>query len=130
MKVRDLEELGIIEVDNIDEILSDDKFKQINDALKSQGFKKVALNLSQIDDNEYIAIDYAEGSYSYQLPFTINLEDTKKQIENIISYDEEKIELDNITIFENGLIEGHDFENYDIALDAFMDTLQQLRRNI
>ena len=54
----------------------------------------------------------------------------KKQIENIISYDEEKIELDNITIFENGLIEGHDFENYDIALDAFMDTLQQLRRNI
>ena len=28
------------------------------------------------------------------------------------------------------MIEGHDFENYDIALDAFMDTLQQLRRNI
>ena len=130
VKVRDLGELGIIEVDKIDEILSEDKFKQINDALKSQGFKKVALNLSQIDDNEYIAIDYAEGSYSYQLPFTINLEDTKKQIENIISYDEEKIELDKITIYENGLIEGHDFENYDIAVDAFMDTLQQLRRNI
>ena len=77
VKVRDLEEVGIIEVDNIDEILSDDKFKQINDALKSQGFKKVALNLSQINDNEYISIDYEEGSYSYQLPFTINLEDTK-----------------------------------------------------
>ncbi|MBE6501712.1 MAG: TIGR00268 family protein [Methanobrevibacter thaueri] len=130
VKVRDLGELGIIEVDNIDEILSQDKFKLIDGALKAQGFKKVALNLSQIDDNEYIAIDYAEGSYSYQLPFTIDLENTKKQIENIISYDEEKIELDRITIYENGLVEGHDFENYDNALDAFMDTLQQLRRNI
>ena len=107
-----------------------DKFKAT--FLKPCAFNapSISLNLSQIDDNEYIAIDYAEGSYSYQLPFTINLEDTKKQIENIISYNEEKIELDNITIFENGLIEGHDFENYDIALDAFMDTLQQLRRNI
>ena len=46
-------------MDNIDEILNDDKFKQIrNDELKRQGFKKVALNLSQIDDDEYISIEY------------------------------------------------------------------------
>jgi uncharacterized protein len=130
VKVRDFGETGIVEVDDIGEILSDDKFKQIDDALKAQGFKKVALNLSQIDDNEDIVIDLVEGRFSYQLPFTINLENTKKQIGNIISYDGERIELDNMTIFENGLIEGHDFDDYDTALDTFMEVLKRLRRNI
>ena len=130
VKVRDAGETGIVEVDDIGEILSEGKFKQIDDALKSYGFRKVTLNLSQIDDNEYIAIDYAEGSYSYQLPFTINLEDTKKQIENIISHDEEIIRLDNMTISQSGLIEGHDLDDYEIALDTFMEILPKLRRNI
>lgn len=130
VKVRDLGEIGIVEVDNINEILKDNKFNQINNELKKQGFKKVALNLSQIDDDEYISIDYNNESFSYQLPFTINLEDTKKQIENIISDDEEKIELDKITIFKNGLIEGHDLKGHEHALDTFMEILPKLRRNI
>ena len=130
VKVRYFGETGIIEVDDIDEILSEDKFKQIDTALKSCGFKKVALNLSQIDDNEDIIIDLVEGSFSYQLPFTINLDNTKRQIENIISYDGEKIETENTTIFENGLIEGHDFDDYDTALNTFMEVLKRLRRNI
>ena len=130
VKVRDLGEICIVEVDKLNEILQDNAFNQINDELKKQGFKKVALNLSQIDDDEYISIDYNEESFSYQLPFTINLENTKKQIENIISDDEEKIELDKITIFENGLIEGHDLESYELALDTFMEILPKLRRNI
>ena len=50
-KLRTFGETGIIEVDNIDEILHEDKFRQINDELKGQGFKKVALNLEEIDDN-------------------------------------------------------------------------------
>lgn len=130
VKVRDLGKTSIVEVDNISEILSEGKFKQINDELKAHGFEKVCLNLSQIDDNDDITIDYAEGSYSYQLPFTINLEDTKKQMKNIISYDEEKIVLNNTVIFENGLIEGHDFDGHELARNAFMDVLAKLRRNI
>ena len=130
VKVRDLGEICIVEVDKINEILHDNVFNNINDELKRQGFKKVTLNLSQIDDNEYISIDYCEGSFSYQLPFTINIENTKKQIENIISDDEDKIELDKITIFENGLIKGHDFDNNEHALDTFMEILPKLRRNI
>ncbi len=130
VKVRDFGEIGVVEVDNVNEILSEDKYNQINDALKRQGFKKVALNLSQIDDDESISIDYNDGSFIYQLPYTINLEDTKKQTENIISDDEEKIELDKITIFESGLIKGHDLESYELALDEFMETLPKLRRNI
>ena len=130
VKVRDFEEVAIVEVDNINEILHDDKYNQICDELKRQGFGKVTLNLSQIDDDEVISIDYDNDSFLYQLPFTINIENTKKQIENIIFDDEEKIQLDKITIYENGLIKGYDFKSYDVALDAFMEILPKLRRNV
>ena len=129
VKVRDNGEVGIVEVDNISEILSDDKFNQINDELKGQGFRKVALDLSEIDDNEYISIDYDEGRFSHRLPYTINLEDTGKQLE-IINKTKDKLELENIDIHENGLIKGHGFNSHDEALDAFMNALRKLRRNI
>ena len=130
VKVRDLGELGIIEVDNVNEILTEDKFKQINDELKDQGFEKVVLNLSQIDDNEYISIDYENESFSYQLPFTIDLENTKKQLDKITHESSEKIQTGKITIHESGLIEGRGLESYESALDTFMETLPKLRRNI
>ena len=130
VKVRDNGKFGIVEVDNIDEILKDNQFKQINDELKRQGFQKVALNLDEIDDDEYISIDYKNHSFSYQLPFSINIDNTRNQISNAISYDDNKIELEKITIFENGVIKGHDFENYEIALDTFMEILPKIRRNI
>ena len=130
VKVRDLGQLAIVEVDDINELLSEDKFININDELKRKGFKKVALNLSQINDDEYIDIDYKEGSFSYQLPFTINLENTKKQLGEIIHAGHEKIEVENIEIFESGLIKGHDLESHEIALDRFMEILKKLRRNV
>ena len=131
VKVRDNCEVGIVEVEDINEILKDNRFNQINDELKRQGFKKVCLNLSQIDDNEYIALDYKMDSFSYQLPFTINLKNTEMQMGNeIINKTKDKLETDNINIYENGLIEGHDFKTYDDALDAFMEILPKLRRNI
>ncbi len=127
VKVRDHGKFGIVEVDDLNEILNDGKYNQINDELKRQGFKKVALNLTPLNDDEFISIDYKDSSFSYQLPFTINIEKTNEQLNN---KSDGKIELENITICENGLIKGHDFENYDKALDAFMEILPKLRRNI
>lgn len=131
VKVRDNEELAIVEVDNLDGIFEDDKYIQINDKLKGQGFGKVLLNMSKIDDDEDIIIDYGNQSFSYQLPFTINIENTKNQIKDkIINESEKKIELENITINRNGLINGNNYETYEDALDAFMEILPKLRRNI
>lgn len=130
VKVRDFEEIGMCEVDNIDEIIGKNKFKEINDALKLKGYKKVSLNLSPIDDNECIDIDFEEGSFSYKLPFTINLKDTKKQLSQIISEDNEKIEIENIAIYENGLIIGKNFKNKKEALNSFMSLLGKIRRNV
>lgn len=130
VKVRDLEEFSIIEVDNIKEIIDEDQFKQINDELKKQGFRKVTLNLSEIDDDEHIVLNYNRGSFEYQLPFTINLEDTKKQLNDKFEQNNQKLIQDNITINENGLITGKNLENYETALYTFMEILQKLRRNI
>ncbi|WP_407381197.1 ATP-dependent sacrificial sulfur transferase LarE [Methanobrevibacter sp.] len=131
VKVRNLGKFGIIEVDNLDEILKNNKFNEINDELKKQGFKKVALNLSEIDDDEYISIDYHDNSFSYQLPFTINLENTQELLEKeIISKTDHGIKIENLIINENGLINGYDLEDYESALDSFMNLLPKLRRNI
>ena len=130
VKLRDLGELALLEVDEITEIIKDDKFTQINDELKHHGFKKVALNLTPIDDNEYIKLDYDEGSFSYRLPFNINLENTEKQLGEIENKNQEKIEAENITIFKDGVIEGRDFKSYDAALAGFMDILTRLRREV
>ena len=130
VKVRDYEKFSICEVDNIDEITRDNKFKQINDELNGQGFDKVALNLSPIDDNEEIVLDYETGSFSYQLPFTINMENTKNFIDDFESSNENEIRLENILITDTGLICGNNFKCYDDALYAFMEILPKIRRNI
>ena len=131
VKVRDLGKFGIVEVESLDKILKDNKFSEINDELKKKGFKKVALNLSEIDDDEYISIDYHDNSFSYQLPFTINIKNTQELLENeIIKKNDTKIEIENLIINENGLINGYDLEDYESALDSFMNLLPKLRRNI
>ncbi len=130
VKVRDFEKFSICEVDDIDEIMNEHKYSEINDELNAQGWQKVALNLSNIDDNDMINIAYEKGSFSYQLPFTINLENTKKQLSKIINESDKQIKTENFEINENGLIKGNNFKNYENALDNFMELLPKLRRNI
>ena len=131
VKVRDLGNYGIVEVNNLNEILKSDTYSQINNELKQYGFEKVALNLSQIDDNEYIKLDYNQDSFSYQLPYTINMKNTKKEItDKIINENNNKIKLKNIEINENGLIKGYNLKTYETALNTFMEILPKIRRNI
>ncbi len=131
VKVRDYESFSMCEVDKIDEIIHENKFKQINDELKRQGYKKVLLNLSEINNNNEIIINYSNGSFSYKLPYKINIEKTKKQLDSeIIHKTKEKIEIENIDIFDNGLIKGNNFKNYEDALNKFMQLLIKLRRDI
>ena len=127
VKVRNLDTSAIVEVDDISMIMSDNKYKEINDKLKSEGYKKILLNLTQLEDTEEIALDYDKGNFKYQLPYKINIE---KTIENMkyIEYDEEKIKTEHITIRKDGLIEGHDYKNYSQAYDDFTNILRKIRR--
>lgn len=131
VKVRDFNEVSICEVNDFSKIINENSFNEINNKLKSIGYKKVCLNLSLLDDDEDINLDYENGQFQYQLPFTINLENTKSKLtKKIVFENSEKIELEKISINKNGLIEGHNFKNYDEALFEFMDTLPQMRRNV
>ena len=127
VKVRDLDEFCMIEVDKLDEIVKNNIF---NSEFKKQGFKKVVLNLNPIDDDESIDINYKNNGFAYQLPFTIDIENTKKQLKETITYANDRIIIENIEIYENGLIKGNDFESYSDALETFMELLPKLRRNI
>ena len=103
----------------------------IKDKLKSIGFKKVALNLSEIDDGESITIDYSKGAFEYQLPYTIDIENTKNQLKDkAISSDSKKILIENQEIHENGLIKGSNFKSKEECLDKFMELLPDIRRNV
>lgn len=131
VKVRDFNELSICEVNSFSKIINENSFNEIDDKLKSIGYKKVCLNLSPLDDDEEIKINFKDNNFQYQLPFTINIENTKNQIsQKIISENSEKIELEKIVINKNGLIEGYNFKNYNQALFEFMDILPKIRRNI
>lgn len=130
VKVRNFEEISICEVDDISEITSNNKFKQINNELKKIGFKKVALNLSPIQDNDMITLDYSNGEFSYQLPYTINLKKTKTILKDVDNFTESEIQIENITINKNGLINGNNFKDYESALDKFMEILSKIRRDI
>ena len=131
VKVRDFNEHCICEVNDFSKIINMNSFNEINEQLKSIGYKKVCLNLSPLDDNEDIIIDYENNQFQYQLPFTINLEKTKNELRKKILFENsEKIQLEKIVINKNGLIEGHDFKDYDEALFEFMETLPQIRRKV
>jgi uncharacterized protein len=132
VKVRDNDELCICEMDSFSHIMNDKSLNEINDQLKSLGYKKVCLNLSALDDDEDIALDYEDNGFQYHLPFTINIENTKKQLENkkIITRNQEMIKLEKIVINKNGLIEGYNLKNYSEALFEFMEILPKIRRNV
>ena len=130
VKVRDFGNAYVCEVDDVGELTDDDKFKQINNELKDKGFNEISLNQTSIDDDEEITIDYNEGSFRYQLPFTINIEDTKKFVLKIEDENENEIKIENICIKKSGLIEGNNFKSYGNALYSFMEILPKIRRNI
>ena len=112
-------------------LLNENTLKQIKDKLKSIGFKKVALNLSEINDDESITIDYSKGAFEYQLPYTIDIENTKNQLKDkSISSDSKKILIENQEIHENGLIKGSNFKSKEECLDKFMELLPDIRRNV
>ena len=131
VKVRDFNEFSVCEVTDFSKIINTNALNKINDKIKSVGYEKVCLNLSPINDNEEIILDYDSNQFKYQLPYTINIENTKKHItKNIISENLEQIILQKIKINKNGLIEGYDLKNYDEALIEFMDILPKIRRYI
>ena len=79
VKVRKYYDSYVCEVDDLDKITDTNTLKQIYDKLNERNNNKILLNLSPIKDNERIILDYNEGAFQYKLPYTINIENTKKE---------------------------------------------------
>ena len=123
VKVRKYYDSYVCEVDDLDKITDTNTLKQIYDKLNERNNNKILLNLSPIKDNERIILDYNEGAFQYKLPYTINIENTKKELEN-----------DSITtkleIKKNGIIKGNNFNSYTEAINEFITILPYIRRTI
>lgn len=131
VKIRDMNNLYLLELDTIDDFFDKNKLKTIVDKLKLKGLNKLALNLSTIEEYDGINIDYNNGSFKYELPYTINIENTSKIAEKkITKSDDNQIIIKNITINKNGVIKGKNFNNRKEALLEFLNILPYIRRNI
>ncbi|WP_409199790.1 TIGR00268 family protein [Methanobrevibacter sp. DSM 116169] len=123
VKVRLKNKLAICEVDNFTYFLDKNVRNKIIDYLNSLGFQKVYLNLREIQDNEKIFIDcFEDGNYysfTYHLPYEINLNETLKILKN-----------NKIVISENGEITGRKFKSKKEAKEVFLSVLPLLRRKI
>ena len=117
VKVRSLPSMHLIEVDDFNDILDENKLNSIYDQLKELGCNKVCLNITKIDDDEEIILDYENNGFVYKLPYEIDLE---------------KTELANkrIEIKSDGTVIGKDFNSYNEALEEFMEVLPTIRRTV
>lgn len=109
--------MHIIEVDHIKELLDENKLDKIKNELKDRVSGDICLNLSEIDNNEDIILDYKDNGFIYNLPYNIDLDKTK-------------IESDKITIKRDGTVIGDNFNSYHEALNEFMNVLPQIRRTL
>lgn len=132
VKLRDFEDIAICEVDDISSLLNEDTLKLINDKLKGKGYKKVALNLTNIKENTQIELDYADSEFTYKLPYNINIKDSEKEFaSNVKKSTNNKITLkNNVTIYKNGYIKGKGFEDKKESEESFINILPYLRRTI
>ena len=116
-KVREFESMHIVEVDNFEDILNENTLKSIYEKLKEAGCKKVCLNISKIDDDEEIILDYKNNNFIYKLPYNIDMDKTK-------------IKNEKINVKEDGMIIGNGFNSYEEALEEFMNILPAIRRTV
>lgn len=132
VKVRNFNKVSVCEINNFSKIINNNSFNELNNQLKLVGYEKVCLNLSPLDDNEEIILQYKSNQFQYRLPFTIDIENTKKHLKKNIIHEknQNRLKLEKIIINRNGLIEGYDLKNYDDALFEFMNVLPKIRRNV
>ena len=106
-----------ISVDEPLEILDENLIVDLRDKLQDLGFKKVFLDITGYEKTELKASVYENGDYYYQLPYTIDLEKTKLNIERKENLSgtvklDEKLYYDDMIIKEDGKISMSPTEDF------------------
>lgn len=145
IRLREANNIGTIEIKDIENIIDNDKINKIKEQLKPMAYDKLLLNLTDEDKQNQIA-NFTKNptsnkiTFEKDLPYKINLELSYQNLENKDNkfsgrYFEDigfiSLELENkesITIFKTGKITGKNFNSKEYAKSILINVLTQIRR--
>lgn len=145
IRLREENNIGTIEIKDVENIIDNKKINQIKDQLKPMAYDKLLLNISYENKQNPIA-NFTKDSISNKivfekvLPYKINLESSYQNLENknnkfITRYLEDigfiSLEFENkekITIFKTGKITGKNFNSKESGKNILINVLTQIRR--
>ena len=145
VRVRDQNGVALIELENVDKILNTGILNHIDSELKAVGFKRVTLDIGGYGNSKKDIVIYKPCKdekhkimFETELPYTINIEETCKQLENLgnVKCSQEmgiamlEIQERNITVFKTGKIVARRVINKDDAENLLVKVLPSIRRDI
>jgi TIGR00268 family protein len=145
VRVRDQNGVALIELGNVDKILNTGILNHVDSELKAVGFKRVTLDIGGYGNSKKDIVIYKPCKdekhkimFETELPYTINIEETCKQLENLgnVKCSQEmgiamlEIQERNITVFKTGKIVARRVVDKDDAENLLIKVLPSIRRNI
>ncbi len=145
VRVRDQDGVALIELENVDKILNTGILNHIDSELKAVGFRRVTLDIGGYGKSKKDIVIYKPCKdekhkimFETELPYTINIEETCKQLENLgnVKCSQEmgiamlEIQERNITVFKTGKIVARRVVNKDDAENLLVKVLPSIRRDI
>lgn len=130
IRVRTDNQNATISVDEPLKILDEKLLTKLRNKLQKQGFKKVYLDITGYEKTELTPSIDKQGNYYYKLPYTINLEKTRENLERRTYLEgkiiqEENLHYDDITIREDGKIYMPPTKNFT---EKFQQILGSIKR--
>ena len=145
VRVRDQNGVALIELGNVDKILNTGILNHVDSELKAVGFKRVTLDIGGYGNSKKDIVIYKPCKdekhkimFETELPYTINIEETCKQLENLgnvkcsleMGIAMLEIQERNITVFKTGKIVARRVVDKDDAENLLIKVLPSIRRNI
>ncbi|MDR0900646.1 MAG: ATP-dependent sacrificial sulfur transferase LarE [Methanobrevibacter sp.] len=143
IRVRNIGDIGQIEVDNIEPLLNKSTLRLIESELKAINFKKVTLDIGNNNSKQKELAIYKPCKdednkimFENELPYEINIPKTCENLKKLgkvkcstkMGITMLELEDKNITIFKNGKIIARKVENKEDAQDILIKVLPLIRR--
>lgn len=143
IRLREENNVGTIEVSDLDSILDSEKIKIITEELELMKYSKVLLDIGNSKNKNFVNFDMNPIDhkivFEFELPYNLDLDKTKENLEEYgkIRYLKDieyiNLELDNhenISIFKSGKIHGKNILNKNKADEILLKVLTSIRREI
>lgn len=143
IRVRDLEDTAIIELDDYQSILKPHTLQHLDSELKAVGFKKVTLDIGSPKEGEKDLLIYKPCKdeahrimFETELPYSINIQETCPELEKLgetkcspnMGIALLETEGRNVTIFKKGKIVARRVKDQEDAQKLLIKVLPKIRR--